>query len=210
MKKIITISILLFASTAMAYFPHGWAINPACPKDKPFQYFTGFDPNWKGNCLSCDDDQFFYASEKQCKETCPNRIWEGRKSPSLHASYCRKICPPDKPFFDLYEEQCKSCTEYPAYIKKDECLQCPNMRWVTLDENYPVCLPKDALIANTYGFIQNHSIVENIIIGPRRLNTPPVTLPCHNDFVYVYTSPEECAQCSNTYMQDGKCYFKKD
>ena len=218
-KAILACTLLLPFSAAALVAPEKYMADSSCPKNAPFKHaqwnnYEGRDGGYYtpyGECISCHTTKAFMLVNAEECNLCPNRTVDNKDifGGWISTDYCRlKECPPDKPF---YEENwnwsgCKSCQDEPKHIKKDECAQCPNMRWV----EGVGCAPdkSDRLYYDVTALSQNG--VEDHLVG----GSPPYVIRCEDirkrsEFEKaVKTSPEECAHCPNTDMKDGWCYFK--
>ena len=214
MKKLFFL-LLLFSCPVWALVePHLYVMDPACPKNAPFkrgkwhesrggEYYTPI-----GNCISCDTIKALMLVDAKDCDLCPNRTVESVDTlPGfITSNYCRlKVCPPEKPFYeeDWNMSGCKNCQDKPRHIKKEECAQCPNMRWVA-DIG---CVPdKPNMMYYSGEKLDVDGVEIHISVGSDlyiRACDPKEWQDCHA----LKTSEEECKKCPFTYMKKGFCYM---
>ena len=221
MKKIVALGVLLFFSLPVfsATGPSvTYAFEAKCPADKPFvksgevqvgrcskDVKTGKEEcEVQFNCVSCNSLKalLMLGNSEDCSK-CPNRMLDES------GKYCRlKECPSDKPFYEK-ASGCKSCADSPKFIKKEECEQCPGVRWVEVPDFGTVgidsyCAP-DLPDRVYHGFNRVQMTEKGILVSPLYYRDPYFFTLC-SELDGIAVSAEECAHCPNAYMKDGFCF----
>ena len=221
MKNFFFLIVLFFNLSCQALVaPEHYMADPTCPQNAPFKRaqwhnYEGRDGGYYtpyGECISCDTTKALMLTDSDECGLCANRTADTTDifGGWITMHYCRlKECPPDKPF---YEEKwnwsgCKSCLDEPSHIRKEECVQCPNMRWVkdlgcAPDKPNRIYYSGTALTADG----REISLVGGSFPYILKCQDIPKRLSVETA---IKTSAEECAKCSNTYMKDGWCHLKK-
>ena len=216
MKKIFFI-LLLFSCPAWALVaPRLYMVDLSCPKNAPFRetqwhnyenkeggYYTPV-----GNCISCDTTKGLMMMDAKDCALCPNRTTESVDTIAgfITSNYCRlKKCPQDKPFYeeDWNWSGCKNCQDKPKHIKKEECEQCPNMRWV---EGAGCAPEKNGRMYYNGTFLTAEGMKMHMDGG-----SAPFDIDCDSgtwkQCEAVKTSEQECKKCPFTYMKNGFCHM---
>ena len=221
MKKLLMVFLLMSSLPSVALVaPRKYIADSSCPKEAPFKEMGwNFDEDdgekyleTHGDCISCNTTRALMLENPKDCDLCPNRTVNevGELGGWIQTNYCRlKKCPPDKPF---YEEKwnwsgCKSCEDKPTLITKEECDQCPNMRWV-VGSNF--CAPN---LSDRVYHGSRWEIITNGKKSTERLTggMVPFSTKCTEltpDYG-IGVSAKECSYCSNTYMKDGFCFGKE-
>ena len=217
MKKLFFVLLFLSCPVWALVAPRVYMVDPSCPKKAPFR--EGKWHNYEdregghytpssGKCISCDTTKALMLADAKDCDLCPNRTVESVDTiPGfISSNYCRlKKCPENKPF---YEENwnwsgCKNCQDEPKHIKKEECEQCPNMRWIEGSG----CAPDKADKMYYNGGILFPNGAKDYLVG----GSPPFAIECDSEkwqlCEAVETSEKECSKCSYTYMKDGFCHM---
>ena len=215
MKKLFFIWLFFSCPVWALVAPRMYMADSSCPKNAPFRegqwnyenrdggYYTPY-----GKCISCDTTRaLMLVNEKDC-DLCPNRTVykEDTLGGWIQTNYCRlRTCPPEKPFFDnnWNWSGCTSCQDEPKHIKKEECEQCSNMRWV----EGAGCAPDKSDRIYYTGTMLSPDGREMSLDG----GSPPFDIDCENErwqrCEAIKTSEQECKKCSFTYMKDGFCHM---
>ena len=191
MKKIVFLLGLCFVGSVQAMVaPEIFDYEPTCPKDKPFIQVI---PERGTECQSCDSLRGLMLKKESDCQRCPHRERTGNGE-------CRlKKCPATAPYYESKWNWsgCKNCQDEPTHITKDECLQCPNMRWV---EGLNLCAPNKKGVI----YYDGESLGQGRLIG----GVLPYSFPCDNSKKEkaIRAGREECCLCPHTKFQDGWCY----
>ena len=216
MKKLLFALLLLSQPVWALVPPRKYMADSSCPQDAPFRecYWNNYKHRKggyykpSGECISCDTTRALMLVDKKDCDLCPNRTMESVDTlPGLYTSnYCRlKECPPHKPFYEEHWNWsgCKNCKDEPKHIKKEECEQCPNMRWV----EGAGCAPDKPGKMYYTGRLLTAAGVEHGMVG----GSSPYSIECDSHEWQrcdaVKTSEQECQKCPYTYMKDGFCHM---
>ncbi len=216
MKKLLFVWLFFSCPVLALVAPRMYVVDSSCPKNAPFRegqwhshkdkeggYYT---PSF-GNCISCDTTKAFMLVDAKDCGLCPNRTVEGVDTiPGfIFSNYCRlKTCPPEKPFYDenWNWSGCKSCQDEPKHIKKEECEQCSNMRWI----EGAGCAPDKSDRMYYNGKVLFPDGTASFLDG----GSPPFVITCDSEkwqhCEAIKTSEEECKKCPFTYMKNGFCH----